>query len=341
MPKDDILLLSGSEVASLLYGREIEIIRTVKLAYEAHWRNNSALPHSTFLRFPDDERNRIIALPAYLGESFAVAGVKWISSFPGNVGTGMDRASAIIVLNSVADGRPEVILEGSIISAKRTAASAALAAGLLSGEKVVTKLGLIGLGLINYEIARFILAALRAVTSFIVYDLDASRAGQFARKCRDEFGDIEVTIAPDVETVLRNSPMISLATTAVKPHIHDCSMCSPGTVLLHVSLRDLAPEVILSGDNIVDDIDHVCRAQTSVHLAEQLAGNRSFIRCALGDMLAGNEAGRRDDDRIVVFSPFGLGILDLAVSALARARARELGLGITIPSFFPYNWMNR
>jgi len=311
------------------------------LAYEAHWRNNSALPHSTFLRFPDDERNRIIALPAYLGEGFAMAGVKWISSFPGNIGAGVDRASAIIVLNSVANGRPEAILEGSVISAKRTAASAALAAGLISGEKVITKLGLIGLGLINYEIARFILATLRSVNSFMVYDLDASRARQFAQKCRDEFGDIEITIAPDVETVLRNSPMISLATTAAKPHIHDCSMCSPGTVLLHVSLRDLAPEVILSSDNIVDDVDHVCRAQTSVHLAEQLVGNRSFIRCALGDILAGNEASRRDDDSIVVFSPFGLGVLDLAVSSLARNLARELGLGITIPSFFPQSWMNR
>src|SRR5688572_27529004 len=341
MPKDDILVLSGGEIASLLSGREIEIIRAVRLAYEAHWRNNSALPHSTFLRFPDDERNRIIALPAYLGEGFAMAGVKWISSFPGNIGAGVDRASAIIVLNSVANGRPEAILEGSVISAKRTAASAALAAGLISGEKVITKLGLIGLGLINYEIARFILATLRSVNSFMVYDLDASRARQFAQKCRDEFGDIEITIAPDVETVLRNSPMISLATTAAKPHIHDCSMCSPGTVLLHVSLRDLAPEVILSSDNIVDDVDHVCRAQTSVHLAEQLVGNRSFIRCALGDILAGNEASRRDDDSIVVFSPFGLGVLDLAVSSLARNLARELGLGITIPSFFPQSWMYR
>ena len=135
--------------------------------------------------------------------------------------------------------------------------------------------------------------------------------------------------------------MVSFATTAVRPHITDCSMCLPGATLLHISLRDLSPEVILSCDNIADDVDHVCRAQTSVHLAEQLVGNRDFIRCSLADILIGNATSRRDAESVAVFSPFGLGILDLAISTLVCGLARKRGLGTVIDSFLPDSWVKR
>jgi ornithine cyclodeaminase/alanine dehydrogenase-like protein (mu-crystallin family) len=94
----------------------------------------------------------------------------------------------------------------------------------------------------------------------------------------------------------------------------------------------------LSSDNVVDDIDHICRAQTSVHLAEQLAGNRDFICCTLADITSGRAAPRREDNGIVVFSPFGLGVLDIAVGRLVCELAREQQQGTIIRSFLPDPW---
>ncbi|MGH7601500.1 MAG: 2,3-diaminopropionate biosynthesis protein SbnB, partial [bacterium] len=299
---DDILILKGPEVGRLLFEREWEIMDGVRRAYLAHSKGASSLPHSAFLRFPDDRRNRIIALPAYLGDEWRVAGLKWVSSFPDNLESGLDRASALLILNSPQTGRPEAVIEGSIISAKRTAASAALAARSLSMTGRVNPVGVVGCGLISFETVRFLRTALPEINRFLVYDLNPARAERFREKCRNTFAEVEVERAADLRTILRRSPLISLATTATTPHIDDLSETAPGTVVLHISLRDFTPQAIISCDNVVDDIDHVCRAETSVHLAEQLVGHRNFIRCALADILSGEVKPRNKASDKTIFS---------------------------------------
>ena len=333
MPDDSLLILSGQDVAEVCAGRELEILDAVRAAYRAHGRGESALPHSTFLRLPGDETNRIIALPAYLGDGFAVAGVKWIASFPANLERGMARASALVILNSPATGRPEVVLEGSLVSAKRTAASAAAAAHALLGGRAAEPVGLVGAGVINRETARFLVLALPGVERFVVHDLDAGRAHRLA-SWLGQWG-MRAETASTIDRVIAQCPLVSFATTAARPHVRDLSRCPGGAVLLHTSLRDLAPELLLQADNVVDDPDHVCRAETSLHLAERLAGNRDFIRCTLADILDGRAAARRDATSLAVFSPFGLGVLDLAVAQLVARHAREAGRGVTLPAFIP------
>jgi ornithine cyclodeaminase len=336
MRDGDITILRGSEVRTVLAGRELELIQAVRMAYETHGDGDSSLPHSIFLAFPGQPRDRIIALPAYLGGACRIAGVKWVSSFPDNLQLGVDRASAVVILNSPQTGRPEAVLEGSVISAKRTAASAALAAQCLLSDSKVGRVGMIGCGLINFEIARFLLAVFPEAETFVLFDKDEARVKQFANK--KIFDGVGVEIAKDVQAVLRNCPLISIATTALTPHIGELRECPRGSAILHVSLRDLTPEVIFSCDNVVDDVDHVCRAQTSVHLAEQLVGHRKFIRCTLADILKGRARARNGSETVSVFSPFGLGVLDLAVSKLVRDLALQQGLETVVGSFLPGSW---
>ena len=292
----------------------------------------SAVPHSVFLRFPGGSPNRVIALPAYLDGEDAVAGVKWIASFPGNPARGLERASAVIILNSLTTGYPEAVIEASVISAKRTAASAVLAARVLAGAP--EGLTLIGCGVINSQVLRFAIAVLPSITRVTLFDQDPGRAAALAQRAAGWRCDVAVAVAADRDTALAAHEVISIATTAARPHM-DLNACRAGSTVLHISLRDLTPETILASRNVVDDADHVCREQTSVHLAEQLAGDRAFIDASLGGLLTGREELRRDPAATVIFSPFGLGILDVSVARLVCAWAASRGTGVRVPDFIP------
>ncbi|MEY9926801.1 2,3-diaminopropionate biosynthesis protein SbnB [Catenulispora sp. GP43] len=328
-----MLIIRGREVREILDGRENDLIDLVGQAYAAHARGASMLPHSVFLRFPDDARNRIIGLPGYLGGEHESAGMKWIASFPGNLEAGLERASAVLVLNSPRTGRAQALLEASLISAKRTAASAALGAALLVPDpERVSGVGLIGTGVINAEILAFLAAKLPALAAATVFDQDPERAREFVDKAAKRLPGLRFAVAATIEEALGAHELVSFATTAATPHV-GLEACRPGATVLHISLRDLFPDAIRGAQNVVDDTNHVLRERTSLDLARQQTGDHAFVDAQIGDLLAGRSDFRRDPERVAVYSPFGLGVLDLALARLVFDDAREQGVGVAVPDF--------
>src|SRR4029078_2966007 len=120
-----------------------------------------------------------------------------------------------------------------------------------------------------------------------------------------------VTVHESAEQLIRSSDMVVFATIAGPPHVNDPRWFDHNPLVLHVSLRDLAPEIILASTNFVDDVEHCLKANTSPHLAEQRTGNRDLLQGTLGAVMAGRASFAAD--RPLIFSPFGLGVLDLAV----------------------------
>ncbi len=336
-----MLLLTGDEIHELLRDREKEILETVKLAYMACDRGNAVMPANSYLRFPGKEKERIIAKIAYLGEGFEVAGIKWISSFPENIARNIERASAALILNSVETGRPTAVLEGSIISAKRTAASAALAATCLWQQQEVSSVGLVGCGLINFETLRFLVFCFPGISQATLYDLSRDRASQFRARVSRSWPAMKIRISGSFEDTADQSQILSLATTAVTPHVRSLQRGDDKRVILHLSVRDLAPQIILDADNVVDDVDQACSNETSLHLAERKVGHRGFIRCTLGEILNGSEPAYAENSRTTIFTPFGLGALDVGVGELVRSLALREGAGQEIRGFFPKAWSER
>jgi ornithine cyclodeaminase len=273
-------------------------------------------------------------LPAYLGEDYQLAGVKWIASVPDNVAKGIERASAVMILNDRETGRPKAVVEGSIISKQRTAASAALASKVLA-QREPKVIGFVGCGPINIAVAQFLAVVWPDVTRFVAFDLDPLRAEAFGQELLSFRPKAQFKIAANLGDLLAECEMVSFGTTAIAPYVTSLDSCPDGATILHVSLRDLEAGVILNNHNIVDDLDHVNRAATSIHLASQQTGNTDFVHASLGEILLGKVKRPERDARKLIFSPFGLGILDLAVADIVVTSLAESGEQTRVKSFLP------
>lgn len=337
MPESNMVpafaVVPGRQILEILQGRHGAVVDIIEAAYRLHGTGETVNPPSYFLRFPDRPAERIIALLASLGGDGAVDGIKWISSFPGNVATGLPRASAVLILNDPATGFPMACLEASVISASRTAASAALAARHLTRTRTLPRrLGVIGAGLISRYVCDYLSGTGWSFDEIGIFDVSPKHADGLAGHLRQAAGGTPVAVRDSCEKVVREHDLVLLTTTAGTPHLLDPGWFAHHPTVLHLSLRDLSPDVVLASTNVVDDVDHCLREGTSLHLAEQRMGHREFVHATLYDVLTGR--WQPPPDRTLVFSPFGLGVLDLALGKFVYETVRAAGRLAVVDDFF-------
>jgi 2,3-diaminopropionate biosynthesis protein SbnB len=357
-------VMGGKSVRAIIETSRPEIFARVRETYLAHHRGATVNPNSYFLRFPDKPDARIIALPAALspegaGEGPAdaaahatdagaghatgggaagtagrptagVAGIKWIASFPGNLAHNVPRASAVLLLNDLETGYPFACLEAAQISAARTAASAVLGAEQLHGSRHARRLAVVGAGVISRNVLEFFRALDWSFTEVAIHDT----VGDYAKKSAEytETLGYRATTHESLAGAVDGADIVVLATTAGTPYILAPDAFAPGQTVLNISLRDIGPELIAASHNVLDDIEHCLNAGTSPHLAVEKFGHRDFIDGTIAQLVLGElDLGR---DRPRIFSPFGLGVLDLAVGAEILRIGRDTGRVQDVPDFF-------
>jgi N-[(2S)-2-amino-2-carboxyethyl]-L-glutamate dehydrogenase len=324
-------VVPGSTVKRVIDDNKKQVFDAVEAAYRLHGSGNTLNPDSYFLRYPDRPSARIIALPAHLGGAVQKSGIKWISSFPENRASNLARASAVLILNDATTGYPLACIEASLISATRTAASAALAAEHISLNPFKGTLGVIGTGVIARATVEWLLFRNWKFRKISLYDVDRKEAEHFSKWLRDQH-NLQADIQDRLEGATSGSSLILFTTTTLDPYLADEKLFEHYPTVLHLSLRDICVNVILTSQNIVDDVDHCLKANTSLHLTEMAMGNRDFVSGSLVDVL--EKKFKLDHDRPRIFSPFGLGVLDLAVGNFVLEAAKSSGAAIALPDFF-------
>jgi ornithine cyclodeaminase len=306
----DLLFLTREQIETYFLQNIEQAFHEIKQAYRAFREGKATNPPSSFLWYDETNKSRIIALPACIEKGDKkTLGIKWISSCPNNIKHDLPRASALIILNDDVTGFPVAVLEGATISALRTALSALIAVEHLHPGKTIETLGIVGCGRIASQVVSCLRALGWTVNSILLYDLDKERSTGFASKvCPDAIS------CQTLEEVTLMSSVLLLTTTAVTPYLFETESFKKDAVILNLSLRDLGPAVILDAFNIVDDIEHVLHANTSPHLAFLQCGHKRFIHGVLTSLMDGEM--EIENHKIKIFSPMGMGILDLALANL-------------------------
>ena len=323
-------VVPGSTVKSVINDHRKQVFDAVAAAYRLHASGDSINPDSYFLRYPDNPGARIIALPAHLGGTVQKSGIKWISSFPENRVRNLARASAVLILNDAATGYPLACIEASLISATRTAASAALAAEHISPNPFGGILSVIGTGVIARTTVEWLLFRGWKFRKISLYDLDRKEAEHFSKWLRDQH-NLQADIRICLDEAICDASLVLFTTTTLEPYLADERLFAHAPTVIHLSLRDICVNVILASQNIVDDVDHCLKAKTSLHLTQMETGNKDFVSGTLVDVL---EKKVKLDDRTRIFSPFGLGVLDLAVGNFVLNAAIASNEAIALPDFF-------
>ena len=191
-------------------------------------------------------------------------------------------------------------------------------------------LAVIGTGIIARTTVEWLLYRNWEFRKIKLYDVDHNEAEHFSKWLRDQF-DLHAHIQDCLEDV-HLTRLILFTTTAPDPYLADKGLFAQSPTVLHLSLRDICVNVILASQNIVDDVDHCLKAKTSLHLTEMETGNRNFVSGSLVDVL--EKRFKLDHQRPRIFSPFGLGILDVAVGNFVLEAAKSSGEAIELPDFF-------
>ena len=129
LSQEDVVAAGGLDVAAT--------IDVVEEALRLHAVGDTRLPSKSALMWSDDlgseeRQGRIMAMPAYVGGSIALAGLKWIPSVPSNPARGLPRGIGLIVLTDPETGLPVAVMDGTIVSAARTGAVTGVSARRLA-----------------------------------------------------------------------------------------------------------------------------------------------------------------------------------------------------------------
>ncbi|MFJ8583880.1 ornithine cyclodeaminase family protein [Streptomyces sp. NPDC093595] len=273
----------------------------------------------------------LAAMPGYV-PSAGVLMSKLVSLFPHNAGTPLPTHQALIAVFDPETGRPVALLDGTVITAARTAAASALSARLLAREDAAV-LAVLGTGVQARTHARA-MCRVRPIRQVRVAGRDAVRAGVVAEEMSAELG-VEVVAAPHYASALDGADVVAAATHSVDPVVRR-EWLTPGVHIASVGFNQGGREV----DDATVAEALVCVESRRAVLAPFPAGSndllfpirdgvitREHVHAELGELLNGSRSGRDSADQITLYKSVGVAVQDAAAAGLVVAAARERGVG--------------
>ncbi len=287
-------------------------------------KGDFAQPVKPYLRYRD-LKNRIIAMPAFIGGEFDMAGIKWIASFPDNIHNGIPRAHSVVILNKADTGQPIGIINTALLSILRTAAVSGLMIRYYDKVRPLkdVKLAIIGWGPIGQNHLKMALGLLgdriKQITLFDLRGIDKSTI-DFAPQHK-------IKIVNSWAEAYADTDIFMTCTVSKAPYIDTAP--KKGSLQLNVSLRDFKTSVFpyVKNSIIVDDWEEICREKTDIEMMHidnglQKEDTKSIVDMVINNCMAGYPA-----DAPIMFNPMGMAVFDMAMGSYYLNEALKKGIG--------------
>ena len=348
MPEEtQVLWLSQKEVIAAGGLDMAATVDDVEEVFRLHALGEYALPRKVSLEWmweetpAGEQSNHLNLMSGYVGGRVNAAGFKAIASFPRNpFKWNLPRASALIILHDTQVGLPMAVMDGTLISAMRTGAVSGVGAKYLAREDA-TRVGLIGAGVQSRTQLMALQVARPGIQQAAVFDIRRDRAEVFAAEMSGRLG-LDIRVAESAEEVSRQAEILVTATTNVSRPIVHHGWLMPGSYYAHVSAYECEYDLLRHADKVlVDDWDLVkARMYSTVALMwrdGEFADDDLYAE--FGEVVAGQKPGRENDQEVIVFSPIGLALHDVAVANRVYQTAQSKGLGQRVTLWDSPMWM--
>ena len=360
--KTEFLYLNEEEMIEagvLDYGRCIEVEEEVfRLMSMGDYvmggdKHNS---HGIMMKFPkespfpnmptDAPDRRFMAMPAYVGGRFNVAGEKWYGSNIINPQRGLPRSILMVMLNDADTCEPIALMSGNLLSSVRTGCVPGVGVKYLANKDAAV-CSCIGAGPVGKACFEGIIQEAKNLKELIVCDLMLEKAEAFAKEMGEKYG-ISARGTTSLEEAVRNGDIVSVAASSVKPIMLEDEWLKKGSLLIFSGRGGVAGDYFTTATTIWDNTKmHEVYYDEHMLLPE----NERFINgiavqiykfmyegklppitegVSLGDIICGTGEGRKSEDERICFIASGMPVWDVAWGYDLYENAKKKGLGQTL-----------
>ena len=316
--------------------------------------------HGCMIMFPDDPQfpgmpknaddRRFMAMPAYLGGSYQMAGMKWYGSNVENKKVGLPRSILMMILNDKDTGAPLALMSANLVSAYRTGGIPGVGAKYLA-RKDSRVVSIIGPGVMGKTSLAAFVSVCPNLDTVKIKGRSQRSLDAFTRFIREELPQIKnIEICDSVEEAVKDSDIISFTTTVRDdvssfPYINGDWIKKGALISMPSAAR--FDDDFLAGCKLVVYNSKLYEAWEEeypypTNPQVQIIGTKftdlkhdGKIKAEdiidITDIIEKRHPGRTSDDEIIVYSVGGMPVEDIAWGGTVYRNAVKLGIGIKLP----------
>jgi ornithine cyclodeaminase/alanine dehydrogenase-like protein (mu-crystallin family) len=317
-----LLLLSEKDIEKSLSMEEA--INVIEEAFLKYANNDFNMPPRNFSKVKDEDT--LLIMPCFVDDCI---GLKVVTSYPSNNTTNSPVTQGLVLINNRETGDPLAIINGTVLTAIKTAAVSGVAMRFFMKE--AETVGLIGTGLQGmYQL----LAAVSSTTIKTIYLFNRSteKVERFIRDFRAiSKSDIEIIPVLDKTELVRNSQIIITATTSVSPVLPEELGLYENKLIIGVgsykrNMREL-PQTLF--ENL--DYYYIDSEQGKIECGDIIDPlEKGWIKenqiVLLSDLLKGELKVPRHQ-KPIVFKTVSMALFDAYIGNYVFKKAKELGIG--------------